>query len=171
MSAHDQLFETVLIISPDERVAAGEREELPVHLNVVDPFIASRRQTTTLLGRLSMPNEFGITGFEYQEHDGSRLQKIGGSTLHGFRDKVVGVLNGLHITHDTVPFQIGENETLYSGTWHVAGRARIKQMHIAQELPGQGRWEVLRSYSLYVPSDDFRPDLETERYQRLLGRK
>lgn len=162
MSDPHALFETAIIISPEERISQGTRERLPIHINVVDQFAATRAQTDRLMRGIAAPlfrNTFEITGFEHGDRGIERLQRLGGSVLHGLHDDIVAVMDRLHITHTNTTWDEGSSDTWYGGTWHVPGRrTKIDSVHVAQEMPDHQGWRVLRTYNLHVPSDDFRRD-------------
>lgn len=163
MSAESQLFETAIIISPVERLYRSEFDNLPLHINVVDPFTADTHQSARLaicLAETMFRNRFEITGPTRDEYATERLQRLGGSILHNIRDDVIGKLDRLKILHDNQRWPDGSNETWYSGTWKVPGdrRTEVNQVHIAQETPNGDGWKVLKTYELKVPSEDFRQD-------------
>lgn len=159
MSAELQSFETAIMISPVEQLRKGEYEHLPLHLNVVDPFIASREEVARLISSIVKPKVFEITGFEHKDRGNERLQRLGGSALHNVHDSIVESLDSLHITHDNEQWQEGTTDTWYSGTWHIPNhRTKITQLHVAQEVPGTHAWQILDTCDLYAPGSDFRQD-------------
>lgn len=162
MSVNQPLLETLIIVSPDERLKEGVRDRLPLYVNVVEPFTASQHQADKLVKLISptlFRNVFEITGLEHKDRGIERLQRLGGMVLHHVHDEVIGAMDRLKIPHDDVAWPDETTDTWYSGTWQVPNsRTGIKKVHLAQEMPESENWQVLHTFDLKVSDHDFRQD-------------
>lgn len=156
------LLETAIFISPDQYVRMGEYSELPLHVDIVDQFTASQKQAERLAGRIAASlfrNTFEITGFDHTDRASRRVQRLGGSVLHNVRQEIVEIMDRMNIVHGNVPVPDGSDETWYEGTWYVPNhRTEITAAHLAQKTPDECSWQILRTYNLHVPANDFRSD-------------
>jgi hypothetical protein len=161
MSDNSPLFETAIIISPNEHLKPGEYHQLPLHINAVDPFIASESQTKKLAEKIAFTlrrNTFNISGFEQSERGVERIQRLGGMVLHDVHDEIIDVMNRLKVVHDNEKWVEGVG-SFYTGTWFVPDRVKVTHVHLAQELPESQKWQILETYELEpLPYADFRND-------------
>lgn len=171
------LPETRVIISSFKHDLREHLDNLPLYIDVVPPFVASVDDTDMLVKKLASPllcNQFEISAKEYREPDkhGVIAQLLGGSVLHHLHDGVIDVLDEMKIPHDGDVWAEGEENTWYSGTWRVPRhRTLIDRAMLVQKKLGIEGWRLVHAFTMSQSSEDFRADLETERYRNLIGVK
>ena len=176
MLKQSHMEEVVIFATPYERQFGDHIDALPAsRLEVVPPFLTTVTEADKLARELASPllrSVFEIARLDEVIIDEVLLQRLGGSVLHDIHDEVLDVLDETNISYNGGRWAEDTKQTWYSGTWLVPRRVTsIDRIIMAQKRPVISGWRKVREYRMGQPNVDFRHDLQSERYKKIIGPK